>query len=86
MPTIREAMGASVLGGKLFAVGGQTNNGFVTGIVEVYDPKTDTWSTATSMPTPRDGLATREIGGRLYAIGGYDGIRYVDTVEAFSPH
>jgi hypothetical protein len=85
MPTIREAMGASVLGGKLYAVGGQPN-GFVTGIVVAYDPKTDTWTTEAPMPTPRDGLASSVIGGRLYAIGGYDGIKYVDTVEAFNPH
>jgi kelch-like protein 1/4/5 len=37
------------------------------------------------MPTARDALATSVVGRRLYAVGGYDGISYLNTVEAFNP-
>ena len=45
MPTPRGALAVAVLDGKLHAVGGYTRDSN-TGAHEVYDPETDTWSSA----------------------------------------
>src|SRR5713101_7109348 len=44
---------AAVINGKLYVVGGCTNNSdcsFVTNALEVYDPGTNAWSTLAPMP------------------------------------
>ncbi|HLI97687.1 MAG TPA: kelch repeat-containing protein [Candidatus Baltobacteraceae bacterium] len=54
MPEGREGMGAGVLNGRIYVVGG--DNKFSSGAVaavEVYDPATNTWSKAGMMPVPR---------------------------------
>ncbi len=69
MPTPRGALAVAVLDGKLHAVGGYTRDSN-TGAHEVYDPETDSWSSAAPLQVPRDHHATAVAGGRLYAIGG----------------
>ena len=39
-----------------------------------YDPKTDQWTTVTSMSLPRDAVGICTLGGMVYACGGYDGM------------
>jgi N-acetylneuraminic acid mutarotase len=38
---------------------------------QVYDPKTDAWTTANAMPTLRTGFGVAVVDDMLYAIGGY---------------
>jgi len=73
MPTYRHALSTSVVDGKIYAIGG-----YVPGVsgypgvatVEVYDPATDTWTTAPDMPTGRFGPRTSVVDGKIYVIGG----------------
>ncbi len=73
MPTYRTALSTSTLDGKIYAIGG-----YVPGVsgypgvatVEVYDPATDTWTTAPDMPTGRFGPRTSVVDGKIYVIGG----------------
>jgi N-acetylneuraminic acid mutarotase len=58
-----------VLHGKIHTFGGETRTG-VFANHEVYDPATNTWTTATPMPTARHGLASVTVGDRIYVIGG----------------
>lgn len=44
---------------------------------QVYDPETDTWTTATAMPTQRIDFGTAVIDDVLYAIGGYSFISHI---------
>ena len=44
----------------------------VTGLNQIYDPETDTWSLGTQMPTPRYNMGVAVVNDTLYAIGGYD--------------
>ncbi len=71
LPTPREEL-AAVLGadGLIYTIGGRVG-GSKSGLVEVYNPSTNSWSTRTPMPTPRYGLAA-VVGndGKIYAIGG----------------
>jgi hypothetical protein len=69
MPTARGGIGAAIVDGHLFALGGESPTG-VFGEVESYSIASRKWSTAPSMRTPRHGIAVAAIGRSLYAIGG----------------
>jgi len=90
MPTPKLEFGAA-LGpdGKIYIIGGGTSYGNNVGpfydTVEIYDPRTDTWSipgwSESSMPTARKEFrAVAGLNGRIYAIGGANGA-YVATNE-----
>ena len=91
MPTARFGLSASVVNGKIYAIGGATVNGApALATVEEYDPVTDTWKSKTNMPTARYFLTTSAVDRTIYAIGG--GPRFVSgsvdpltTVEAYDP-
>jgi N-acetylneuraminic acid mutarotase len=82
MPTTRLALAASVVNGKIYAIGGRADGALTT----EYDPATDTWTTKTRMPTSRFGLATSVVDGKIYAIGGGSGPGSIfGTVEEYDP-
>jgi N-acetylneuraminic acid mutarotase len=86
MPTTRQDAGAAVIGGKLYVVGGQTqDNGGWSNVLEVYDPVADSWATKAAMPTARRGLAVAALDGKLYAMGGEGATGVLDTVEIYDP-
>lgn len=91
MPTARTLLSASVVNGKIYAIGGKTPNpdpndwGDVPTTAE-YDPKTDTWTKKANMLTARRGLSTGVVNGRIYAIGGYtDQSGFTSAVEEYDP-
>ena len=87
MPSALSDRAAAAVGGKIYVFGGCS--GFFSGFTnstDVYDPVTDTWSTAPAdMPTARAGMygiATK--GDAIYVIGGWDGIAPgLQTNEAY---
>lgn len=85
MPTARAASVSSVVGGKIFVIGGAAPGSL--DIVEEYDPATDTWTNCspdpncTVMPTARSSATGSEVGGIIYVIGGSSGSR--QDVEAY---
>jgi N-acetylneuraminic acid mutarotase len=82
MPTERMFFSTSVVGGKIYAIGGSkgTINGFVAfNTVEAYDPATDTWEQRTSIPTARTMFSTSVVNGKVYAIGGMNGGGFFST-------
>ncbi|TWT46303.1 N-acetylneuraminate epimerase precursor [Phycisphaerae bacterium RAS1] len=75
LPTPRSQHGAAVLDGKIYLVGGThrfAHNGprFFNAVTDVYDPQTDSWSTAAALNFPRYYVAVAANYGRIYAIGG----------------
>lgn len=74
MPTARYALGLVECKGKLYALGGRlaqnTAQTSCTGIVEQYDPATDTWTELAPLSQARQELAAVSTDGRIYAIGG----------------
>src|SRR5580704_19145740 len=83
MPTARYGLGAGVVNGILYAVGGFDENS-VTGTVEAYDPSTHSWVTKAPMPTARWDLGVGVVSGILYAVGGYNN-GYLHKLEAYDP-
>jgi N-acetylneuraminic acid mutarotase len=67
--------------------GGQT----VTGFVDEYDPRTNTWKQRASMPTPRNHYLAAAIDGKIYALNGRTGSVFVnmasitDLIEMYDP-
>ena len=86
MPTPRWGVAAAVLGGKVYVMGGQAENGAVLDVVERYDPDTDTWETLPRMDDERFNAAAVVFGGRIYVLGGRDKDGDVkDDVQVYDP-
>jgi N-acetylneuraminic acid mutarotase len=96
MPNKRMKHTAATVNGKIYVIGGVLNNEsgprITTGLVEAYDPVTDSWETKTSMPTPRSDPKIAVVDGKIYVLGGwypsptynfYDSM--MDEVEEYNP-
>lgn len=82
MPTKRGSPVAVVSGGKIYVIGGASNQGsnapaiFANGPArslgsnEAYDPETNKWETRNPMPTPRNHAYAGSVNGKIYVIGG----------------
>lgn len=91
IPTARNHLGVATLGGKLYAIGGAANQDAdetALNTVEVYDPATDTWSTAAPLPTPRAlVMAAVDVFNGYIIVGGGE-INYTtptDQITAYNP-
>ena len=69
---------------RVYLIGGFSDWQFSNN-TEVYDPETDSWSSAETMPTARAYLSLAVISDALYAIGGFDGTKWLGTNEQFKP-
>jgi N-acetylneuraminic acid mutarotase len=92
MPTGRSGAAAQVVGSNIYVAGGMAGNGASVSVVEIYNPTSNSWSTAPSMGTRRDNPGSASIGGKLYVFGGRtreaDGTvtnGTLDTVEMYDP-
>ena len=79
--------GAAAFGGKIYLIGGDTEDDGPTNKVHVYDPDPDSWSSdLTPMLTPRGFLRVTRLGGWLYAIGGVNKAgQFLKKVERYKP-
>jgi N-acetylneuraminic acid mutarotase len=89
MPTARGHLALGVVNGVVYAAGGLFFvgvGGFLTNVVEAYDPVADAWTTKAPMPTALYGSGAGVVNGVFYALGGslITGA-YVSTVEAYDP-
>lgn len=98
MPTARQHIATAVVDGKLYAMGGRfLGNGIRSediqdthtnfNRVEMYDPKTDSWTVREPMQVKRSGFtATQASDGNIYVFGG-QGIEGTDisSVEKYDP-
>ena len=80
-------LSATAYNGLIYTFGGVANypNGPMSS-VNMYNPKTDTWESRTSMPTPRFALRTLLVNDKIYAIGGSQGSgNSLSTLEVYDP-
>ena len=100
MPRPRQRHSASTVDGKMYIIGGWDDamvKLFGEGkldereveewvsIVDVYDPGTDTWTTATPHPFVTAGHAAAVVDGKIYTISGRRGNEIYSTVYEFDP-
>ena len=92
LPTPRVNFGIAVYQNRIYCIGGSTYSYgsvapviSVSGVNEVYDPRTDTWENRTSMPTPRENLDANIVNGKIYLIGGMTNEQTSNLNEVYDP-
>ncbi|KAF7990310.1 hypothetical protein HCN44_000115 [Aphidius gifuensis] len=84
LPTRRCRAGLSVLGGRIYAVGG-FNGSLRVRTVDVYDGNADQWSGCAGMEARRSTLGVAVLGNCIYAVGGFDGTTGLNSAEVYDP-
>ena len=87
MPTPRAEVASALVDGRIYVVGGFTEDGKSSNVVEVYDPKSDTWTDIEPMPERLDHPMAAGAGGKLFVIGGWRvfGEQASDAVHEYDP-
>ena len=76
---------SNVINGKLYVVGGSSENGTLNSL-EIYDPKTDTWKAGAPLTTARNLHSANVLGGKLYVAGGRDAKgKALSSLEVYDP-
>jgi N-acetylneuraminic acid mutarotase len=74
MTSPRDAFSTVAYDGKIYLLGGETNepssNADILDLVEVFDPESNSWETLAPMPSPRAYFSACVANGKIYAIGG----------------
>lgn len=73
MPETRAAAGMVAVGGRLYVVGGFTQQGTLATTTLVYDVAAGSWSTQPGVPSKREHLTVVADGRYVYAVGGRTG-------------
>jgi len=74
--------------GKIYVVGGYTQGGWVeAGIVQIYHPDLNYWTSGSPKPTPAANADAAVIDGLIYVAGGYQSSTdtILDTLEIYDP-
>jgi N-acetylneuraminic acid mutarotase len=82
MPTARMFLATEAVNGKIYAIGGVSEEGRVSA-VEECDPKLDKWTEKGDMPTARHRLSSSALNGRIYVIGGSSISGFSSIVEEY---
>jgi N-acetylneuraminic acid mutarotase len=86
--TPRDGCTATVAGGKIYVIGGDTGSYSPTSLLEVFDPSTNSWSSpiTTGSFSGRTGGTSCEVNGKIYVIGGEDEFAlYTSIISIFDP-
>lgn len=74
-----------VIGEEIYVPGGRLNDGTNSDVLEVYDPRRDTWEQRASLPFGISGYALTDFEGEIYLFGGWDGEKVLDIVLRYDP-
>jgi uncharacterized repeat protein (TIGR01451 family) len=84
-PTGAANVGAAVLNGRIYVVGGMSNNLRLLEAAEVYDPAADSWASVAPLPVGLSGTAAAAADGKLYVFGGDSDSGSVNTTYEYDP-
>ncbi|XP_064610470.1 LOW QUALITY PROTEIN: kelch-like protein 18 [Liolophura sinensis] len=84
MTTLRSRVGATVLAGCLYAIGGYDGQERLS-TVEVFEPDLKKWKKVSPMNCKRSALGVAILDGKIYVCGGYDGVSSLCSVELYNP-
>jgi N-acetylneuraminic acid mutarotase len=91
LPVPRNHLGGVALGGRIYAVGGQSGQDQTATYradVHAYDPTTNTWTAVASLPIAisHNNASTITMGGRIIVVGGERGYgQPIAEVRAYTP-
>ena len=89
--TGRFVAASSVVGGKIYVMGGYGDGYILTDVLDVFDPSANSWTVPLTSGTftPRGGLSSAEVDGKIYVMGGGVGAttasKEVNVLEVFDP-
>lgn len=78
LPTARQELATAVLNGKIYVIAGYDVDGRSTALVEVYDPVTNTWTSAHRIPFVANHNAAAVAADKLYSLNG-------NTMHVYDP-
>lgn len=84
-PTAVTDAQAVLIGGRIYVPGGLGGDGHPVNVLEIYNPRTDTWDVGADLPAPRSGHSLVALDGRLLLFGGWDGSAYRAEVYEYTP-
>jgi len=89
LPHARFEVGAAVVKGRIYAIGG-SDAANTTAELDEYDPGTDTWTSKRPMPTARQNAVVGVVGDKIYVTAGYaytdpNNVTYFKATEVYDP-
>src|SRR5215510_15562696 len=84
VPTVRQEISTAALDGKIYVIAGFNSSGGNTNTVDVYDPQTNTWSSAAPLPIATNHNAAAVAAGKLYAFGGTSNRAFLYNLQSNS--
>ena len=84
-PTPVTDVGGVLIGEQIYIPGGLGANGNPVDVLEIYDPRHDTWSVGAPMPEALSAYAIADFEGKMYLFGGWDGENAVGDVWVYDP-
>jgi DNA-binding CsgD family transcriptional regulator/N-acetylneuraminic acid mutarotase len=84
-PTPVMLASAALLGEKIYLPGGCDGQQQPLAILEIFDPRLDTWTDGAPMPAARCAYALAALDGKLYLFGGWDGQHEVADTYIYDP-
>jgi N-acetylneuraminic acid mutarotase len=85
MPTARFGLSATVVDGRVYAIGGGVYRGGMVRTVEEYNPATNSWVEKADMPAATCWHSTSAVNGKIYSIGNWTPDAGLDTVVEYDP-
>ncbi len=84
-PTPVRDVKAVLIGEKIYVPGGMLAYGLPSDVLEIYDPREDTWKKGSALPQAISAYALADFEGQLYLFGGWDGEQALDSVYIYDP-
>jgi N-acetylneuraminic acid mutarotase len=89
MPELQQEAAVAVLDGRIYAMGGFSDDPEPFTLVQVYDPATNQWRQGTPLAEPVHHAGAAVVGGKIYLVGGFHDIfgrrDPIDAVWVFDP-
>ena len=81
----RANLTSSVVGEKIYILGGRDKVNSITSSNECYDTKSNNWYTMKNMTTAREVATSSAVDNKIYVIGGYNSSGFLLTNECYDP-
>jgi hypothetical protein len=81
---VSEVQGVTI-GEKIYVPGGKLSDGSQTDVLEIYNPRSDSWEKGASLPIALSAYALADFEGQVYLFGGLDGKKAMSNVFVYDP-